>query len=78
MCVYMAHSHRMHNATHNATQANGTCCRQWECSHCTQVTSKDFCSNFACASRPASCVNEAFLYVQNPRVYTSAKTEQII
>ena len=27
------HSHRTRNAMHNAMQANGTCCHQWECSH---------------------------------------------
>ncbi len=34
-------SHRMRDATRNARQANGTCCHQWECSHCTQATSKE-------------------------------------
>ncbi len=50
-------SQRIRNATHNATQANGTCCCQWECSHCTQARSKDLRSNLLCASYPASCVN---------------------
>ena len=35
------HSHRTRNATHSATQANGTCCHQWECSPCMQARSKD-------------------------------------
>ncbi len=39
------HSHRMRNATHNAMQANGTYCCQWECSHCWQATSKEKRSN---------------------------------
>ncbi len=34
-------SHRTRNVTHNATQANGTYCHQWEYSHFTQATSKD-------------------------------------
>ncbi len=38
--------------TRNATQANGTCCCQWECSHCTQATSKEKCSSL-CARRVA-------------------------
>ncbi len=39
--------------TQDATRVNGTCCRQWECSHCTQATSKEKHSNL----RGASCVN---------------------
>ncbi len=41
------HSHRMHNAT----QANGTC-RQWECSHCMQATSKDLHFNLRARGVP--------------------------
>ena len=33
--------HTTRNVTHNAMQANGTCCCQWECSHCWQATSKE-------------------------------------
>ncbi len=31
--------------TGRATHANGTCCCEWECSHCTEATSKDLRSN---------------------------------
>ncbi len=36
------------------TPANGTCCCQWECSHCSQATSKEKCSNLhaRCVARP--------------------------
>ncbi len=46
----------IHTGRARATQANGTCCRQWECSHC---DIKEFAFKFACASHPVSCVNEA-------------------
>ena len=41
---FRPNSHRTWDATHNATQgnqANGTCCHQWECSHCMQAASKE-------------------------------------
>ncbi len=43
-CHLRPNSHRMQDTMCNATQANGTCCHQWECSHCTQATSKEKCS----------------------------------
>ena len=36
-------SHGTRNAMRNAMQANGTCCCQWECSHCMQATSIPIC-----------------------------------
>ncbi len=48
-------SHMTRDATHNTTQANGTCCHQWEYSHCMQATSKEKCSNL-CAHRVARSV----------------------
>ena len=42
-------------STQDATQANGTCCCEWECPHCTQTTSKEKRSNLR-ARRVASRV----------------------
>ena len=35
----------IHTGRARATQANETCCCEWECPHCTQATSKDLRSN---------------------------------
>ena len=42
----------IHTRRARATEANGTCCRQWACSHCTQATSKDLHSNFCARCVP--------------------------
>ena len=51
----------IHTGRATRRKANGTCCCQWECSHCTQATSKEKKKpfEFVRASRPASCVDWA-------------------
>ena len=53
--VYLRpNSHRTRDTTCDATQANETCCRQWEYD-ASNIKGKMF--QFACASGHASCVN---------------------
>ena len=48
--LFRPNPHRMRDAMHNATQANGTCWCEWGYPHCTQATSKEKRSNL-CARR---------------------------
>ena len=55
LCGLRPNPHRMRRAM----QVNGTCWREWECPHCTQVTSKDFRSSVAWASESLKCVSQS-------------------
>ncbi len=78
--------HRTRDVTHNATQANRTCWCEWECSHCTQATSKEKCSNLRarCVPRPvwigpkAPCTPDATQEAKQIRMGKSYCSNRIV